>query len=50
MRLISFSMFEKLHIQRDWATMLAFVFGAAVIVPSMVALLFSLGALARLLF
>ncbi|MGN6465353.1 MAG: hypothetical protein ACTHLP_07690 [Rhizobiaceae bacterium] len=50
MRLISLSMLEKLHIQRDWATVLAFVFGAAVIVPSMMALLFSLGALARLLF
>jgi hypothetical protein len=50
MQLISFSMLEKLHIQRDWATVLAVVFGAAVIVPSMVALLFSLGALARLLF
>jgi hypothetical protein len=50
MRPISFSMLEKLHIQRDWATVLAFVFGAAVIVPSMVALLFTLGALARLLF
>jgi len=50
MRLISFSMLEKLHIQRDWATVLALVFGAAVIVPSIVALIFSLGALARLLF
>jgi hypothetical protein len=50
MGLISFSMIEKLHIQRDWATVLAFVFGAAVIVPSIVALLLSLGALARLLF
>jgi hypothetical protein len=50
MELLSFSMFEKLHIQRDWATVLAFVFGAAVIVPSIVAMLLSLGAVARLLF
>lgn len=50
MRLISFSMFEKLHIQRDWATVLAFVFGAAVIVPSIVAYFLSLGAVAELLF
>jgi hypothetical protein len=50
MGLIFFSMIEKLHIQRDWATVLAFVFGAAVIVPSIVAMLLSLGAVARLLF
>ena len=36
---------ENLHIQRDWATMLAFLLGLAVIVPSLVALVFSLAAL-----
>lgn len=39
-------MLEKLHIQQDWATVLAFVFGAAVIVPSIVALLLSIVAVA----
>lgn len=39
-------MLEKLHIQHDWATVLSFAFGAAVIVPSMVALFLSIMAIA----
>ena len=39
-------MIEKLHIQQDWTTVLAFVFGAAVIVPSMVSLFITLAAVA----
>lgn len=38
------SMLDRLHIQHDWVTALAFLFGAAVIVPSILALLLSLGA------
>lgn len=43
-------MIEKLHIQHDWAALLAFVFGAAVIVPSMVAMLLAIVAVARTVF
>ncbi len=40
-------MFGKLHIQQNWAALLAFVFGAAVIVPSIVALVLSIVAIAE---
>lgn len=43
-------MLDRLHIQQDWATVLAFVFGAAVIVPSMVSLLFSIVAVGASIF
>lgn len=39
-------MLERMHIQSDWATVLAFLFGAAVIVPSVVVLFITLGAVA----
>lgn len=40
-------MLKGLHIQSDWATVLSFVFGAAVIVPSVVALVLAIAAVAR---
>jgi hypothetical protein len=39
-------MFETLHIQHDWTTVLAFLFGAAVIVPSMLSLFITLATVA----
>jgi hypothetical protein len=43
-------MLEDLHIEHDWATVLALVFGAAVIVPSLVSAFVSLAAVAAALF
>ena len=42
-------MIDKLHIQHDWAAVLAFVFGAAVVVPSVFSLIVSLAAVAATL-
>ena len=44
-----FAMVEKFPLARDWATILAFLFGAAVVVPSLLALVFSVLAVAGLL-
>jgi hypothetical protein len=41
-------MIGKLHIQKDWATVLAFIFGAAVIIPSIAALLVTLVAIVQI--
>ncbi len=49
MRLDFAAMIERFHIEHDWATILAILFGAAVILPSVVALVISIGAVARLL-
>lgn len=43
-------MLDKLHIRQDWAAVIAFWFGAAVIVLSLVALLMSLIAVAGAVF
>ena len=42
-------MVGNLHIQRDWVTVLAFLLGAAVVIPSMLALALTLSAIGRLL-
>ena len=43
-------MFEDFHIEHDWVIVLAAIFGAAVIVPSLLSLFVSLGAVAAMLF
>ena len=49
-RLPSPLMFEDFHIEHDWVIVLAAIFGAAVIVPSLLSLFVSLGAVAAMLF
>lgn len=43
-------MLNRFHIEHDWATILAFAFGAAVILPSIIAALLSVGAVIGLVF